>query len=249
MSYLTVEQINAKAREQGLDRISLHYNNLLTQEQYKVCYETTQEIVTPGMKVLDWGCGNGHYSFFLDLLGADITGFSLFDRPSLINGARNFRFVQGAIEEPVKLPFGSNSFDAVFNIGVLQLVHTTGGVDQASLVELFRVTRPGGFFVTVHLPNRHGWTEPLSRFTGTGENFHLFKYTRSQIERMWNSAGFDVVEMRRYGFMPRNQLRKLPAFLLRSRAFSILYNFFDASLMALFPVFCQNWYVIARKPS
>lgn len=248
MSHLTVEQINARARELGLEKCSLHYGNLLTQDQYKLCYAKTQDIVTPGMRVMDWGCGNGHYSFFLKLLNADITGFSLFDPPSLIATSRNFKFVQGDLHEPVTLPFTNDEFDAVFNIGVLQLVHTTGGVDQASLQELFRVTRPGGYFFTVHLPNRYGWTEPFSKLTNTGENFHLFKYTRKQIVQMWTKAGFEVLELKPYNFLPRNQLRKLPSVLRDSRAFRAFYNGLDDLLGALFPFLCQNWYVLARKP-
>lgn len=248
MSYVTVEQVNARAREQGLDRRSLHYDNLLTQYQYKLCYAKTQDLVTPGMNVLDWGCGNGHYSFFLELLGARVTGFSLFDPPSLVDQSPTFRFVQGDLGEPVKLPFENDAFEAIFNVGVLQLVHTTGGVDQDSLAELFRIVKPGGYFLTIHLPNKHGWVEPFSRLTGTGENFHLFKYTGPQIKRMWAQAGFEVMEMKRYNFLPRNQLRKLPRFLLDSRVFMGSYNLLDDLLGALFPGLCQNWHVIARKP-
>jgi SAM-dependent methyltransferase len=113
-------------------------------------------------------------------------------------GAYDYR--RGA--DPVGLPFEDRSFDAVLSIGVLEHVRETGGDEIASLREIRRILRPGGFFICVHLPNRFSWIEFLAR--ALGRSSHRFSYTRTDILRLSGNAGLRVIEIGRYGALPRN---------------------------------------------
>jgi SAM-dependent methyltransferase len=249
MMALTLEQIHAGARERGLDARLMHFSNLTTQSQFRLPYTKAQKLLAPGANVLDWGCGNGHFSYMLGQIGVRVTGYSLFGPPAIQEHVANFSFAPGKPEEPVRLPFDTGAFDAVVNVGVLQIVHTSGGNDQESLRELFRILKPGGMFLTFHLPNKHACSEWVARTLRLNENLHDFKYDRAQIDRMWRSAGFEVAEAELYNFLPRNQLRKLPASLNNNRAVVAGYNAFDDVLSAVLLPWCQNWYILGRKPA
>jgi len=43
----------------------LQFGNLVTGSQYLPIYRLTSRFIEPNMKALDWGCGNGHFSYFL----------------------------------------------------------------------------------------------------------------------------------------------------------------------------------------
>ena len=98
--------------------------------------------VTPGMKVLDLGCGNGKTSEALLDIGAEVTGID-FSQPAVDSCINRFgdmaRFVCGDV---CKLPFDDNGFDAVFAFHVLE--HLTEPELETAVSEIGRVLRPGG---------------------------------------------------------------------------------------------------------
>ncbi len=108
--------------------------------QYDLVYQQTIACVPAGSKVLDWGCGGGHFSYFLLRSGYKLVSFSLEDFPNILEPFRNsFEFIRGSIGEPRLLPFGDEQFDAVFSIGVLEHVRETGGSEPESLREIHRI--------------------------------------------------------------------------------------------------------------
>jgi SAM-dependent methyltransferase len=103
----------------------------------------------PGRRVLDAGCGAGHYVASLLERGADARGVEI-DTAKLAKvrtpaGVRG-RLVQGDLE---RAPFASASFDLVLLNEVLEHVPD----DAAALREAFRLLRPGGALV-LFAPNR-----------------------------------------------------------------------------------------------
>jgi SAM-dependent methyltransferase len=213
--------------------------------QYEIVYQKTLEYLRPNMTVLDWGCGNGHFSYFLTRKMAKTIAFSFDDSPAYLSHRRGFEHVRGSPTEPCKLPFADYSFDLVFSVGVLEHVHETGGDELASLNEIKRVLRRDGTFLCFHFPNRFGWIEPAGLLLGAG-HFHMRKYTRADILHLVAEAGFTLLEHGRYNFLPRNKLSILPSALRDGKLGVNLINTIDGALSAMLPIGTQNHYFIAR---
>jgi SAM-dependent methyltransferase len=226
---------------------SVHaFGNLSIAAQYRLAYEITAKYVRPGDRTLDWGCGDGHYSYFLSMLGADVTSFSFDDAPACMTGHARYRHIRQ--RDPRRLPFPDGHFDCTCNVGVIEHVWETGGEETESLAELLRITKAGGVFLTFHLPNRAGWVESVARVLRAQVYRHGRRYGADQVQRLWGDAGFDVIEMGLYNFLPRNETRRLPARLQHSIAFGVAYNFLDDALTSVARRWCQNYFVVARRP-
>lgn len=227
-----------------VQKLSPALSNPATMAQYAIAYEAFGRWLRSGHHVLDWGCGHGHIAFALKGCPVDVTGYSLGPPPLLTPMlGRNFSHVRGT--HPIELPFVDNSFDVVLNCGVLEHVHQMGGNDIGSLREIARVMKPSATFLTFHLPNTDGWVERVGAMLGANEQFHDRKYDASMIRDLWAEAGLRVIASKRYNFLPRNQLRKLPDTIKHNRAFVDIYNTADAALAAIAPHWCTNWYVVA----
>jgi cyclopropane fatty-acyl-phospholipid synthase-like methyltransferase len=153
---------------QGADEYGLvQFRSRAAAGQYAVLYELFRRHVVPGGAVLDWGSGNGHFSYYLLRTGHRTTSFSVEKRPSVGQLASGqLREVHGDPTEPVALPFSDGEFDAIASVGVLEHVGKYGGDELASLREIRRVLCPGGVLVCTHLPNRHSAIEALARRSG-----------------------------------------------------------------------------------
>jgi SAM-dependent methyltransferase len=222
------------------------FGSLASLHQYRHVYAVTLKYLVPGGEALDWGCGNGHFAYFLLNHGIQVTGFS-FDRgPDFLVSHPRYSHVLGAVEDPVRLPFPDESYQYVFSVGVLEHVRDTGGDECASMAEIRRVLKPGGYFLCFHFPNRFGWTERLGRALGANTYFHQQKYTRRQIKDMVAGAGFDLLEWGRYNFLPRNKMM-MPAGLCDSRAGVAALNFVDDILSKSLRIFTTNHYFVGQK--
>ncbi len=224
------------------------FRSLAGARQYRTLHELVRRWVPPGARALDWGTGNGHFALFLRRHGCHVTGFSL-EPQSLAGwlGEPYDRYVQGDPGEPVRLPFEEGSFDAVGSVGVLEHVRETGGSEAGSLAEIARVLRPGGVFVCVHFPNHGSWIDWMAR-RSPGKHVHDFRYRRSDIVRLVHDAGLELLQVQRYGCLPRNVLARLPAGLRHARALADAWDGLDAALGAALGPICQNWAFAARRP-
>jgi SAM-dependent methyltransferase len=247
-SALPISTVNAyflQARHEGVQSHILQFNNILSMLLYIKVYETALRYLTPGMLALDWGCGNGHFSYFLTLQKIQTTGYSFEPFPVFMKHTELFHFKQGIPDEPTKLPFEDSAFDMVFSIGVLEHVHETGGSEIKSLQEIHRILKPGGLFICCHFPNRYQWVEPIGRFIGLAKHFHTCKYTQRDIRQLSKQTSFRIQETARYNFFPRNQLSCFPAWLTRNLAFIYFFEFMDRVFSRLFSRFCTNHYFVA----
>jgi SAM-dependent methyltransferase len=214
--------------------------------QYLRLYDLTRRYIPGGAEVLDWGTGSGHFAYFLIRSGFRTTGFSLFDDPvPAVLADSGYRFVMGDAADPVTLPFEDESFDVVASIGVLEHVRETGGDEEASLREIRRVLRPGGTFLCYHLPNRYSWIDLAARTIKAGH--HTYRYTPDEIVSLVGGAGLRLLEQRRYAFLPRLPLHRLPRRLRWSEPFAHAYDAVDAALGRACPWICQNHYFVARR--
>ena len=163
--------------------------------------------VTPGMTVLDAGCGQGRHSLELLRQGCTVVGLDMevsdlrYTRYVLHAMAREcpeasrpeaserFMVLQG---DALRLPFTAAGFDRIICSEVLEHVR-----DPAlAAAELTRVLKPGGLLaVSVPTP----FTEWAYRF-GSDEYFnspggHVRIFTPRRLQRLLAAQGLQVVEL------------------------------------------------------
>ncbi len=151
----------------------------------------------------------------------------------------------GSESEPVKLPYADATFDAVFSIGVLEHVREFGGNELESLREIGRVLRPDGLFFCFHFPNRLSWIEALTTVFRS-RHHHAYRYTKKDVLRLADAAGFRVLGMHRYNALPRNVFASL-GWGRQSGWLARCVDVFDSALSWAFNPFCQNYACVLRK--
>jgi SAM-dependent methyltransferase len=233
------------------------FDGLVVASQYRLPYGLTLSRAARGSRVLDWGCGDGHFSRFLLGAGYTVTAYSLQHEPFVLRNLpealrRRYSYVQGDRRMPTALPFEDSSFDAALSIGVLEHVREEGGTELGSLSELRRVLRPEGFFLCCHLPNKYSLSEAAATLLGglrkdPQPRHHRFRFTSADVSTLCARAGLELLDRGTYGILPRNVLRFLPARMKDSRAVARFVNGLDDVLAGLAPVFCQNRFFVARR--
>ena len=165
-----------------------------------------QQLSTAQVKVLDWGAGKGHISYLLRKAGFQVTSCDL------RSGADDSSFSQhtpilaeqGIMVQPLErecdLPFDSGSFDLVVSFGVLEHVSD----DLGSLKEIRRVLKPGGLFFFCFLPYWLSWTQRLAHLRGN--YYHPVLYSKADVRRLADEAGFDLDCVWHGQLFPKNAL-------------------------------------------
>ena len=125
-----------------------HFSNIkyysITHASETYQYQWLRKRCKPGVKVLDFGCGNGENGIYAAQQGADVTGIDI--SPEGVENANlnakhmgvasNCQFV---VMDGENMLFEDNSFDLAVEYGVLHHVD----LDKA-MAELNRVLRPYG---------------------------------------------------------------------------------------------------------
>lgn len=229
------------------ERQLLQFRSRIGANQYRRLYRLVRRHVPEGAAVLDWGTGNGHFTYFLQRAGRAAQGYSLL--PGAFRAwipSPDYPFEQGSEADPVRLPYGDATFDAVVSVGVLEHVRETGGDEAKSLREIARVLKRGGVFVCYHFPNRHSWIDRMARrFPGTHR--HEFRYTAHDIRALAAGCGLRLDVLARYGCLPRNSAGGLPDLLARSRGLAGAWDAVDGVLGLVLGRWCQNWCWVGRK--
>jgi SAM-dependent methyltransferase len=222
------------------------FDTFVSASQYLPAYRWITQNVPAGSRILDWGCGTGHFSDFLQRNGYDVIPYG-FDPPDFLIHVRSpaaARFVQATTN--ILMPFEAGTFDVVTSIGVLEHVREFHGTELDSLKEIARVLRPGGRFFCFHLPNRYSWIELVSSLIGKWH--HRYRFTRPDIECLCTAARMEVTECTRYGFLPRNILGHEPLNrFVRATGSRNIFEAADDLLEKLFASVAQNWMFCANK--
>ena len=237
-----------KLSQKNIGRELTQFKTLVGANQYKKLYKLCRKYLPKESKVLDWGSGNGHFSYYLCRSGYKTTGFSLEDfllRSSLKKF--NYRFCKGKISEPTILPFKDNSFEGVVSVGVLEHVREFKGTELKSLKEIKRILKPGGVFICFHFPNYYSLTETLAG-TFTRKYIHEYRFTEKDIRKLCKKAGLEIREIGRYAILPRNSWGNFPN-LGNSKVVVLIWNLLDEIFGRVFSPICQNYYFVAKKPN
>ena len=165
------------------------FDNKITAFQYIFPHQKANSSVRKGDYVLDWGCGQGHFSCYLDYIGCKTFGYSFDGFPEGLKGIKNFIYELGSEANPVEIPFKSDKFDSVFSVGVLEHVHETGGDQIQSLEEIKRILKKEGCFYCFHLPNKYSWVEAMISFIYKftkihGSAPHSKKFSKNDVKNM-----------------------------------------------------------------
>lgn len=237
----------------SIKSIFYHFDTLPALVQYETLFKDIDSFQFKlDQKILDWGCGNGWFSYYLISQGfRDVTSYAYgwdsikpaMDRiPQLkvVNGAEH------QLSTASKLPFPDQSFDVVFSIGVLEHVHETGGDQIDSLNEIKRILGPGGIFYCYHFPNKYTWIEYLKSKVASGKDYlHTKKFTREDIVKMSNATGMEILKVQRYNLLPYNIFRNS---VLNHSAIALAYRAID-TVVSLTPLnhFAQDYLFVAKK--
>lgn len=233
--------------------IFYHFNTLSGLTQYELLFKEVHQIQNKEkIKVLDWGCGNGWFSYYLINTGfKDVTSYyyGWDDISPAKEKIKELKVVNGAdcnLTNASLLPFDDAAFDVVFSIGVLEHVHETGGDQLHSLNEIKRILKPEGLFICFHFPNKYTWIEFVKgKIGGSNVHIHSKKFTKSDIKALTRESGFDVIKIKRYNLLPYNLLRYTKS---SNRFFAFTYAFIDQLLSSTpLNIFAQCYYFIAKK--
>jgi len=96
---------------------------------------------TQGMKLLEVGCGTGHWSQFFSEYGFEVTGIDVSEDMIRIAQSKDIANTSFQIADGLRLPFADNSFNVIAAITTLEFVQNA----ELVLQEMVRCThKPGG---------------------------------------------------------------------------------------------------------
>jgi ubiquinone/menaquinone biosynthesis C-methylase UbiE len=116
-------------------------------------------MVRPGQKVLEIGCGTGHFTAFFEELGADVVGLDT--SPEMLRLAKDLRGdlkVDLSKGDAYHLPFADNSFDLVAMVTTLEFMSSP----QKALEEAFRVSQGRVFLGILNRNSLLAWKRKKS---------------------------------------------------------------------------------------
>jgi len=94
----------------------------------------------PGARLLDVGCGTGHWSRVFATLGYEVVGVDLCQEMLRLARARGMPGCRFAVADALALPFGDARFDVVATMATLEFVSDAA----RALKEMFRCVAPHG---------------------------------------------------------------------------------------------------------
>lgn len=141
------------SRATDYDRIAQTYDRRYEWNQYAGVERALRQFVgdRSGLRILEVGCGTGHWLRVLQDPANYVTGLDF--SVEMLARARTWvpgmHLIRGSAQ---RLPWAASSFDRVFCINAIHHF-----ADKAAfLVEVRRILRPGGMFLTVGLDPHHG---------------------------------------------------------------------------------------------
>ena len=218
------------------------------------------EETRPGGRVLDIGCGRGHYSAYLRSQGLDCLGIEVRhpragddflhnQDPTVIRRyqalwkeARGRWGATCRYFDGKGLDFKPATFDALLFYATYE--HVPVEHIAAMTADAYRVLKPGGRAYIFRCPSSLAWKEHLTRRLGLGAHEKL--YGKGEILGLLKGAGFEIESFGRSDFFPahinpaQRQLNAVARPLLALE-----------KLVMLTPLrlFAHHFEIVARKPA
>jgi SAM-dependent methyltransferase len=151
----------------------------------------------PGGRVLEAGCGPGHWVKFLSEHGYPAVGLDL-AVDALVESKNAVSHLTLALGDLSTSPFRSESFDAYVSLGVIE--HFEDGPGEV-LSEALRIVKPGGVFL-IAVPYLSLAKRYAIRKAGPpreGSVFYQYLMTARELRDLLARSGLRVVHLERYG--------------------------------------------------
>ena len=148
-------------------------------------------ILTPGLKYLDFGCGNGTVlkqnlaaRSDLNCFGIDVKDFN-----EKLPEEVTFKIYDGA-----NIPFCNDTFDIIIANHVLEHIPQPDGI----ISELKRVLKPDGQLF-IEVPNERSlYGKPSRKYAGTihfrDDPTHLRPYSKKSLIELFKKLGFRIIK-------------------------------------------------------
>jgi len=94
----------------------------------------------PGERLLDVGCGTGHWSHVFADQGYEVTGIDICPEMSEVARSRDYPGCYFEIADACHLPFGNASFEVIAAMATLEFVRDP----EVAVAEMFRCVKPTG---------------------------------------------------------------------------------------------------------
>lgn len=168
----------------GLDAGIENRGNLQTNLEFIA--ETN--LLKPGDKILEVGCGTGSLVFELSGQGYDVTGMDI-SRKAIVYGLEKYGDIKLQVQAAEELQFEDGAFDVVLSFDLLEHI---AQVDR-HVSEVFRVLRPGGYYL-LQTPNKYS---NVVYATIVNKSFkwrraHPSLHTSGQLRKRLDKHGFEV---------------------------------------------------------
>ncbi|MFL5733317.1 MAG: methyltransferase domain-containing protein [Chloroflexia bacterium] len=136
-------------------------------------------------RVLDWGCGYGQISWLLANRGHTVYACDWGKRPR-ISAFLDDRITYFPLTSPVQIDAPEAAFDAVISIGTLEHANNI----FASMCEIRRILKPGGWFIIFRFPNDLSITEYAARRLGLWA--HSVRMSKAELRMMLRMFSFRI---------------------------------------------------------
>lgn len=147
-----------------------------------------------GQRLLDIGCGDGYFLYFMRQAGWDVAGVEIDPDAAARGRAYGLRIHTGTLDEST-FPEADGTFDVVRFWHSLEHVHRP----DIALRAAHRLLRPGGE-ILVAVPNAGGAAARMCGpdWPGYDVPLHLHHYTRETLRQLLWQAGFRPIAIRTY---------------------------------------------------
>ena len=177
-----------------------HITSAIEQLRYKKHAKEVCKLIPKNGKILDMGCGMGHFDLMLreERSDIDITGIDLREWSNWWD-----KYCEAGIEfvvgDALHTSFKDGEFDVVVSSGLFE------HVDAAEFFrEVWRLLKPGGYNIILNVPSKYGLGENLSYMLGVAKHGTGMekRYTKKMLKGIISSNSFDVVSLHQEGFVP-----------------------------------------------